>query len=317
MQLMLDFADEDVVDAHGNQPTIDYKALYAAGFRVAIFRCASCYLDSSHGAWRLYHDKTFDAQAQAARAAGLVVGAYVFVAFNAGAPSPAEQIANAVASGAHALTSLDLPLILDVEFPGTGQALTKRSKADTAALLGQFVDEITKQTGRRPVVYTSHVVMQDDNELYGAAAHMTELAECLLWQKVPYRVPAGQPLDQVAPRMPHTGTAAWDPNGYFRIPSPWEGVTAPLLVQTQGDARGLPGGVHQADVGVAMTMKQGDVGPGVLWLRRRLADTGARVDTSSSTFDAALDGAVKTFQGLNGLVSDGIVGVATAAALAR
>lgn len=66
------------------------------------------------------------------------------------------------------------------------------------------------------------------------------------------------------------------------------------------------------------TLKRGDSGPGVEWLRERLVASGhAQLEMSGpAVFDAQLEAGVRALQSASGLVPDGIVGPETAQVLA-
>lgn len=308
MQLVADFADMDE-----GLVVPDFHALYAAGFRVTIFRRSECYYDTAHAAFRLAADKTFERCAAAARAAGLVVGAYMFPDFTLGAPSSTEQVANFASAGdgvtgGALVAGVDLPPFLDIEFPGKGVVETKRTQAELAALIVEFGHALVAKYGCWGV-YTSHVQTSDDNGLGGALGKLSDedqafLADALLWQKIPYRLGAGHPFDQVAPRDPHEGTVAWDPCDYYRVPQPWAWRGGWWLRQWQGDCRDLPGNLHQADVGDFRVAKLGDAGSHVLWLRRHLK--AASLDDPG--FDATLELAVRGLQTVRDLIVDGVAG---------
>ncbi len=61
------------------------------------------------------------------------------------------------------------------------------------------------------------------------------------------------------------------------------------------------------------TLRRGDIGPGVDWLRQRLVETGhAHLDTEGpARFDALVEAGVRNLQNAAGLVPDGIVGPET------
>ena len=316
MILVADLAQMDM----SGQP--DFAALKAAGFGVVIFRRSYCYYDGMHRAHRLAHDPTFERDAVAARAAGLVVGAYMFPSYKKGAPSPVEQVANFAAAGGELIPGIDLPPFQDVEFPGRGIADTGRSQAEVADIVLATDRELRRVFGSSGI-YTSHVQTDDDNGLGGALARLPEgarldLAEALLWQKIPYRLGAGHPLDQVAPRDPHEGRAAWDEHDYYRTPRPWEGRSGWWIRQWQGDARGLPGGLRQADVGDFRVARVGDHGSHVLGLKRRLQHLGGGrvgpLDVASPLFDEDLELAVRALQTTHNLDVDGVVGPRAVAA---
>lgn len=82
--------------------------------------------------------------------------------------------------------------------------------------------------------------------------------------------------------------------------------------------RGLAEGGGWEPVALGEKLARGGAGPRVAALRRRLAAEGylpAAAPGDAERFDAALEQAVRSFQGRNGLAKDGAVGPATAAAL--
>ena len=69
---------------------------------------------------------------------------------------------------------------------------------------------------------------------------------------------------------------------------------------------------------VPVTLRRGDSGPGVEWLRERLVARGAAVaaDVGPAYYGAGMEAAVRSLQASHGLVPDGIVGPETLLALA-
>lgn len=288
--IVLDIACMDLLqDAHGNYIAPDFKAAYAAGVRGVYLRRSWTYFDHGHQSFRMCHDPCAEF-ADAARAAGLHVGYYLFPDFTKGAPSPVEQCANFDAAGGTIVRGLDFPVCLDVEFPGNGIADTRRTQTEVLELVREFVVELARLYGCAPAIYSSHVEMHDDNGLgLSATSSLPWLSVCPLWQKTPYRVAPGQPFDQVMPPHPHEDAQAWDRLDLWRTPAPWRGLDC-FLQQFQGDCRSIAG-VHQCDVSYFWI-------PGA-WCRTRLGAT-----------------SVVDFQAAHNLQADGIVGLHTFCAIA-
>lgn len=300
MQLGVDFASVD-----GNKEP-DFVLTHAAGIRFAYIRRSYCYYDPMHRAFRLAHDLCYARDAQRARDAGLTVGAYLFPSFAVGAPSPAEQVANFLAAGGDVISGKDLPVVLDVEFPGRGILDTKRLKTEVFTLVLEFIAELRKHFSAVGV-YTSHGQWHDDNGLGGP--NSKELEGVLLWQKTPYRLKAGNPQDKQTPPDPHVGVLTTDPNDYWRVPLPWE-EQGWFMQQCQGDAIGVAGFSHTVDINRFVPFAAGtSTKSRRSWLFNAL--------NRAAPFDlnAPLDAVLKDFQHSRGLVADGIVGVATFATL--
>lgn len=222
----------------------DFVAMRAAGTKVVWIKAQQCLYDTKIRAWRIFRDPSYELFAQAARDAGLIVGAYLFPGFGPGSPTPAEQVA-AFKVATEIRPGVDLPPGFDVEFPGDGIQDTRLQPLEVAHQVEQFVIEMTAAFGVPPVVYTSHVQMFDDNGLGGLLAKSPVMAETTLWQKLPYPVGAGQPPYTGQMHPSHVAHEAWDEHDYWRIPAPWPFA---LLLQTQGDARGFSG-IYQCDLG--------------------------------------------------------------------
>jgi hypothetical protein len=301
-----DFADED-----GNDPTkIDWSA-YAKAGSFAYMRKSTCFRDPEHGgAYRLYQDQTFAQCAPAARADGVVVGSYMLPSCDVGAPSAAEQVANHKATPGDYIAERDLPTCVDVEFPGAGISATGRSQADVAAFLIQVIDEVQRQFGHWPLIYSSHVEMHDDNGLGGKLNLGGR--PCPLWIKEPYPVGADQPEYTGEFRDPHYGGAPWDPADLWRVPDAWAGMGGGWWIrQRQGDARGYLG-LRQSDVDDFSLLDLSD--PATAG-DRRLPWVAAKLGAAGQPL-AQVASLLASFQAKRGLVADRKVGPRTFAALA-
>jgi GH25 family lysozyme M1 (1,4-beta-N-acetylmuramidase) len=95
-------------------------------------------------------DATFQRNTQAARAAGLKAGAYHFFDYNVGGVEQAAYFLAAIGK----TTGLDglLPLVVDVE---TLKSLGTPDPPVARARLHDMLDELYRQTGRYPMIYTS------------------------------------------------------------------------------------------------------------------------------------------------------------------
>src|SRR5215472_16978133 len=86
------------------------------------------------------------------------------------------------------------------------------------------------------------------------------------------------------------------------VPPPWGDSSNWWIHQYQGDAIGLPGfAPGNVDMNRFHTTVRGDAGERVKWVQRRL-----RI-AQNGTFDAAMEGALRTFQARNGLPASGQV----------
>ena len=295
----LDYASVD------EDPAPNAQVLATEGERFAIIRKGYGFWDPAHRTFRLAPDPTYARDADRLRAAGIVVGAYLFPIFHAGAPSAAEQVANFLHAEGTILRGVDLPPTIDVEFPGRGIADTGMTQGQAYTFLLDLIAEIKKALGVEPLIYTSHVEWCDTNGLGGPkdlGGH-----DCPLWVKIPYHLAAQRAPDTAPHADPHIGYADWDKADLYRIPPPWE-RSGWFIRQYQGDAVGFPG-VHQADLDDFHPTWEGDACPQVMWIQRRL---GLAAD---GKFGPQTEAAVRAFQQAHGLDVDGIVGLRTFAAL--
>lgn len=296
----LDYASVD------EDPPPDEGKLYAAGERFVVIRKGYGFWDPGHKAFRLAADPVYARDAQHARDAGMVVGAYLFPIYHRGAPNAAEQVANFLAAAGDIVRGKDLPPTIDIEFPGNGIADTGMTPGQAYTFTLELIFELKKALGVEPMIYTSHVEWCDTNGLGGPR----DLGgfDCPLWIKIPYHLAAHRAPDTTSHAEPHLGFEAWDKADLYRIPPPWE-KSGWWLRQYQGDAVGEPG-IRQADLDDFNLSYQGDVGPHVMWLQRKL-----KVDADGK-FGPKTAAAVKAFQIAHGLPPTSEVDLATFAALA-
>ncbi|QWU17409.1 lysozyme [Paenibacillus sophorae] len=128
--------------SHHNGP-VDWAKVKADGISFA-------FLKASEG--QTYRDDTFAVHVKAARAVGVLVGAYHFVRAVNEADAKAEA-ANffAAIEAAGGMDVLDLPPVMDYENNPGGI-----SKARINAIAAAFLLEIEQKTGVRPIVYTGN-----------------------------------------------------------------------------------------------------------------------------------------------------------------
>lgn len=131
------------IDVSRYQGKIDWNAVKNDGISFA-------FIKASQG--KSYRDKTFIGNAQAARAVGVLVGAYHYVDDSAITPEDArKEAANFVSAinSAGGIASFDLPPVMDYESNKSGL-----SKAALTAVGRTFLAEVERLTGVRPIVYT-------------------------------------------------------------------------------------------------------------------------------------------------------------------
>ncbi len=100
-------------------------------------------------------DDTFKRNTRAARDAGLLVGAYHFFDYRKGGTAQAKHYLDTLRTTT-GLGSL-LPLVVDVE---TLQSLGTPDKAKAKTRLHAMLDELYRQTGRYPMIYTSRYMWE-------------------------------------------------------------------------------------------------------------------------------------------------------------
>ncbi len=278
----------DYARVDGNKHPIDFKAAYAAGCRFAILR----------GSWGTVQDTIYKRDADAIRAAGMSLGAYMFLRFPTKLQPVAdpETQARTLIASVGALEPGDLPVTLDVEFPGNGRKDTLFSARQAIEWCERAHDTL-RHVYPSVMVYTSARVWHED-----LADMPSKLgAACPLWIKTPYFWKTGRTYD----------TEKFHVIG-GELPLPWATGPGCWFQQIQGDAVGVPGFSATVDVNLFWPLQRGERGARVRWMQERLRNAGLKVD---GDFGPATQVAVKTFQFQQKLVVNGIVDLATFSAL--
>ncbi|MFC3802789.1 GH25 family lysozyme [Cohnella sp. GCM10012308] len=131
------------IDVSHHNGKVDWPKVAADGISFA-------FLKASQG--QLYRDPTFADHIKAARAAGIMVGAYHFVDAKSvlAAQLEAANFAESIAA-AGGVQLLDLPPVMDYENNPGGLSQAKINEVAMA-----FLAELERLTGRRPMVYTGN-----------------------------------------------------------------------------------------------------------------------------------------------------------------
>jgi GH25 family lysozyme M1 (1,4-beta-N-acetylmuramidase) len=242
-------------------------------------------------------DPQFTRDWYALGAAGLVRGAYLFLRFpGAGSvPSPEVQ-AKVLIKTVGRLAKTDLPVTIDIEFPG-GRVATGLTAAEALAYASRVCDAVHHAYGAAPMIYTSSRVWREDLRNLPAP----HLAESPLWL-ARYWWAANTP----AMRDPSKFDGGnLDPN----VPPPWGDFTNWWIHQYQGDAIGMPGIPNTVDMNRFNSLVIGATGDRVRWVQRRLGGV------VNGHFGPALEKRVRVHQERMGMVPDGIIGPRTFATL--
>lgn len=282
MQFGIDYAGVD-----GNHPP-DWP-LVTKTFSFVIFR----------DTYRTSVDPVAKRDRDAARAAGMVVGEYMLPVMDTSSPAPGDQV-KVFAASADVKPGVDLPPMLDVEFP-KGVGATGRSRSDLLSWVRTAITALRDTYGCWPLLYTSQRVWEGNDADCLDAPPTPDLVDCpLVLSRYPFRerLPAVTTQDLVSRIAPPP------------VPLSWDGAW--WIHQYQGDALEAAGFSSTVDLnrfhllGSSSPPARGNV----RWAQRRLrlAETGVFDNT---TIDAVVD-----FQKSRGLTPDGIIGVKTFVALA-
>ncbi len=285
MYLGIDIASVD------ENKSVDWTQAKAAGVKFAIFR----------GTYITWQDPTWKRESDRARAAGVVVGAYLFPVMKLSAPSAQAQV-TAFAKYVQ-LEEFDFPPVLDVEF-SKGITATGRTRKELLAWVREAVAAFKTIYEASPIIYTSARVWdgEDSDSLNVDALGITtpELLECPLWlARYPFKTRIGAvTADLVVSSLPLPP-----------VPKAWGDMSNVWIHQYQGDALKLPGFSATVDLNRFFELKQGASQERVKWVQRKLS---LKPDGNYGpiTFNA-----VRSFQKSNGLLADGVVGPKTFARL--
>lgn len=124
------------IDVSHHQGAIDWAAVHADGYAFALIKATE---------GRDHVDRQFQRNWEAARAAGLLRGAYHFFTFCSPGRAQASHFASIVGEFG------ELPPVADVEFVGNCKSWT--SLTQIRAELREFLDAIEAASGRRPAIY--------------------------------------------------------------------------------------------------------------------------------------------------------------------
>jgi hypothetical protein len=265
--IALDYALTD-----GNAPP-DVTKARDQGVRMAIMRAAWGYHGHAHA------DPVITRDAPRWRAAGVQVGAYLFLDYETDPRVQADVCATAYRRAAD-----DLPVALDLELDTPPPGTTPRSRLDAALVA---LERLQQHYGSRGVwVYTSLQQWLDHFGDLDAPA----LGACPLWLKTPYYWKARRPPD-----VHNVG-----PLG--ELPRPWKahGSAGAWAQQFQGDALGWSGFSSTVDLSTFLPAQAGD--PRWSWVVSRFFSKAPNLPAWQST---------------HGLAADGIVGPRTFAALCQ
>lgn len=275
--------------ANNSEP--DWRAAKRAGASFAIVRGSHAVYSKSKRQWFIQPD---DHYLRDWNKIPLVKGAYLFPEPRA-KEGPAEQVA-VFAKAVKLKEGVDLPPVLDIEFPG---GLNGRTRAQMLQWMKDAVEALQDAYGANPILYTSARVWDgEDTDALNADTMMelvSTLKQCPLWlARYPYAynlTPKPAPEDDPpVPRM-------WGKGNLW-------------IHQYQGNVKKMPGFSGLVDLNKFKIMKIGEKGERVKWVQVRL---GIKQD---GIFGPGTQKAVVAFQAKKKLKADGVIGPGTFAALA-
>lgn len=275
----------DIASVDGNKQ-IDWIQAKQIGVRFAIFR----------GTYITWADPTWTKEAQRAKDAGMLVGAYMFPVMDKKHPDAKAQVR--AFCDAVKLTKFDFPPILDVEFPG-GIEATGHTRPELLDWIRAAVAEFKNILSVWPMLYTSARVWDDVDTDSLHAPPTPELVLCPLWlARYPWKTRINA----------HVDATEVDAVAMLTVPASW-GQGNVWIHQYQGDAINLPGFTATSDLNRFFDLKLGASGPRVAWAQKKLGIT------ADGSFGSGTDTSVKSFQALHNLTQDGVIGPRTFAAL--
>lgn len=284
------------IDTSNANQVVDWQKVKATGCLFAIFR----------GTYVTWSDPSWRSQAQKAKDAGMIVGAYLFPVMSRSAPSPAQQVAAFVRT-VGTLGKQDLPPTLDVEFSMPGISTTGRSRLELLAWIREAVAELKKAYGVAPIIYTSARIWDGEDpdalNIDALGVPTPELIECPLWlARYPYKTDIDSVGDSYSEKL-IVDTLPLPP-----VPKSW-GIENVWIHQYQGNALNFPGFKIRVDLNRFFDLRHGSRGERVKWVQRKINQI------ADGVFGPLTYAAVCKFQQENGLVADGIVGPKTFTAL--
>jgi len=202
---------------------IDWRKVYAAGYRFAIHRAT----------WGAYHDPEYPREAPAARAAGLVVGAYCLIRWTEPITPQLEAVRSLVVEEA------DFCPVIDVEFGKGGRLATKLSGA-------ACVDRVLAMCGAGEDAHGGTAGIYSSRQQWVGAGlpAVPELATRWLWL------------------ASHEGGPAPEPPGWD-LGSLW-------VEQVAYNVRGVPGVKGLIDRDEYRVMRRGERSGRVAWVQVRV-----------------------------------------------
>jgi len=274
---MIIFADWASVDGNGLVEYAEFmEACQSQGSRLGgvILR----------GAYGTLPDPTLRQEWTRAKNYGFTAGAYLFLRSRKD-QSPIDQV-HAFATNQGTVTRDDLVPTIDVEdhWPA--------AEAELEAVHTAW-REMVQIYGVPPMLYDSGRVWTED--LHNLPAG--EMIDSPQWVAKPWPWAIRQPA-VLAPGPFESGK--YDPI----VPKPW-GPGNWWLHQYQGDALPVPGFTSTVDLSRFHLMTQGETGPRVAWVQRRLGLP------RTSVFDAEMSSRLRAYQTQQGLVADAVVGPQT------
>lgn len=288
----------DYASVSGNA-TPDWRAAKRVGIGFALVRASHALYSNSRKAWSIVPDAHY---ARDWKKIPITKGPYMFPEPRA-AMKPQDQVkvfADAVNAQGGLERGVNLPPVLDIEFPGglVKSRLTRRTALqwmkDAYMAIGEHFDV-------NPILYTSARVWDGEDDDALNADTMMELAEdlkdCPLWLA---RYPQGYGPGK-AKLVPPTQNPP--------VPKMW-GKDNLWIHQYQGNALKCPGFTGGVDMNDFKEVKIGAVGEKVKWIQKRC---GAKPD---GIFGPNTQKALSTYQKLKGLKVTGFVDINTFAALA-
>lgn len=284
----------DYASVDGNKPP-DLAKAKKTGMAYAIVRAT----------YGLTRDGAFQRDWVPLRKAGIVRGAYMFpVMHKSRAPEPqvAAFVASITAAGG-ILPGVDLPPVLDVEFPKGIQAtgMTRLQCLDWVHRAASLLEDTFECL---PILYTSARVWdgQDEDSLDADRIPVPDLVDCPLWlARYPYKLRIAshhRPEERDGLKIPPVPVQLGDARDVW-------------FHQYQGDAKGFPGFSSTVDLNRFFPLSRSATpNERARWVQRKL---GLKVD---GIWGPRTEAAVRKFQTAALLADDGVIDPKTFAALA-